>query len=279
MDSVAGADGGTIGVRISGQGPPLVLLHEWASSHRIWEPFAHHLAARFTVFRWDARGHGSSHAARPATLAAMADDLARLLDHYRLTDVFAVGHSMGALTLWEYVRRHGCARLGRLCILDQSPKLVTDAGWPLGIYGDWPATRDRAFIAAMRRDFVEAIVQLIGGGLNRAARERLAAGDPAIGRLRAYLAQLDPSPMIEVWPTLSRADLRPVLPEITVPTLLIYGEESNYYPTDTGVFVRDRIAKARLLVYDRSDHAPHVGQPARFLEDIGRFADATPGCG
>lgn len=277
METVAAADGAEVRVRVSGEGPPLVLLHEWASSHRIWEPFAHHVADRFTVYRWDARGHGGARPAAPVTLTAMADDLASVLAHYRLTDALAVGHSMGALTLWEYVRRHGCGRLAGLCIIDQSPKLITDDGWRLGIYGDWPAARDAAFLRDLTADFVGTVVGLIADGLNAAARRRLAAGEPALARLRTYLAHIDPAPMIEVWPTLSGADLRPALAAISVPTLLVYGGESNYYPGDTGRYVRDGIAGARLLVYEGCDHSPHVGQPARFVDDLIRFAAADVG--
>ena len=34
---------------------------------------------------------------------------------------------MGALTLWQYIRDFGTGRLARLCFIDQSPKLLTDA--------------------------------------------------------------------------------------------------------------------------------------------------------
>ena len=53
----AADDGEEIRIQVAGSGPPIVLLHEWASSHRVWEPIAHRLANRFTVYRWDARGH------------------------------------------------------------------------------------------------------------------------------------------------------------------------------------------------------------------------------
>jgi pimeloyl-ACP methyl ester carboxylesterase len=275
--TVTAGDGETIRVWVSGQGPPLVLLHEWASSHRIWEPFAHHLADRFTIYRWDARGHGG-HGEQQVTpgcavsLDAMADDLAALLAHFRLDRPTVLGHSMGALTLWAFIARHGCSRIGRLGFIDQSPKLVTDADWHLGIYGDWPVVRDSAFIAAMRRDFVGAVLGLIGDGLNRPARERFTTGHPGQQRLRNYLRLLDPAPLIAVWPTLSAADLRPALAAIDVPTLLVYGEESNYYPPATGRYVRDAIARAELIVYEGGDHSPHIGQPARFVDDLTRFA-------
>jgi pimeloyl-ACP methyl ester carboxylesterase len=283
-------DGEEIRVHVAGQGPPVVLLHEWASSHRVWEPIGHRLSDRFTVYRWDARGHGfpegddhvfhGSHtqghrrrrSEEPVTVQRMAADLACLLDRFRLERPLVVGHSMGALTLWAYILRHGCGRLGKICILDQSPKLTTDADWTLGIYGDWPAARDDAFLAAMGRDFVQAVVELIAFGLNPAARQRYENHHPGIERIRTYLAMLDREPLIEAWPSLSRTDFRPALARIDVPALLVYGEESNYYPPATGAYVRDAIKGATLVMYEGADHSPHVNQPERFAADLARFA-------
>lgn len=287
LETYSAADGQEIQVQISGKltseqslapGHSMVLLHEWASSHRVWEPIAHRLAEHFTIYRWDARGHGDS---RPppggaVTVEKMADDLAHLIDHFRLHRPLVVGHSMGALTLWSYVARHGCDRLGKICVIDQSPRLNTDADWTLGIYGDWPRPRDDAFIDAMRRDFVTAVVELISCGLNRAARQRYEHHHPGIDRLRTYLAHLDPVPLIEVWPTLSRTDFRPALAHITVPALLVYGGQSNYYPPATGSYVKDAIKMANLTVYDDADHSPHVGYPDRFAKDLLEFSLSHP---
>jgi pimeloyl-ACP methyl ester carboxylesterase len=184
-----------------------------------------------------------------------------------------VGHSMGALTLWAHIGRYGCGHIGRICILDQSPRLMTDASWRLGIYGDWPEERDDRFIAALETDFVQTVVELVALGLNEKARARYHAGHPGIERVRTYLAMLDPRPLIAVWRSLSRADLRPVLPTIDVPALLIYGTESNFYPPATGVFVKDAIADASLLVYEGADHSPHLNRPDRFVADLIRFVD------
>ena len=58
MDHFIADDGEKIHLRISGDGPSLVLLHGWTSSHRDWNPFIDAFAPHFRVFRWDARGHG-----------------------------------------------------------------------------------------------------------------------------------------------------------------------------------------------------------------------------
>ncbi|TVR79662.1 MAG: alpha/beta hydrolase [Rhodospirillales bacterium] len=271
-------DGEIIHLQVSGSGPPIVLLHEWASNHRVWNPVVRALEPRFTLYRWDARGHGG-HALEgrePPTVGRMAQDLGQMLDHFGLDRVLLAGHSMGALVAWEYIARHGCARLAGLCVVDQSPRLVTDAGWRLGIYYDWPAERDAAFVADLRRDFVETVVRLVGQSRSAAARARYT--DPADGlwRLRAFMASVTPAPMITAWESLTAADWRPVLPRITVPVLLVYGSDSNFYGVETGEFVRDAVPDGRLRVYEGADHSPHLAEPAHFAADLAAFAESLP---
>ncbi|EKE18315.1 MAG: alpha/beta hydrolase fold protein [uncultured bacterium] len=101
------ANGGArIHVEISVQGSPIVMLHGWTSSHQEWRPFLGALTPKHRVYHWDARGHGCpthNNHSKP-TVERIARDLANLLEHYQLEKVTAVGHSMGVLTLWQYIR-------------------------------------------------------------------------------------------------------------------------------------------------------------------------------
>ncbi|MBX3687738.1 MAG: alpha/beta hydrolase, partial [Rhodocyclaceae bacterium] len=172
MEHFRADDGEPIHYKSSGKGPALVLLHGWTSSHRDWNPFLEAFEAGHRVIRWDARGHGG-HALQTRTaptVARMARDLRQLIEYHDLQEVVAVGHSMGALTLWQYIRDFGCAQLSRLVLIDQSPKLLTDAQWPNGIYGDFSALRNERFMAELRQDFAEAVLRLVGEGMNEAAR-------------------------------------------------------------------------------------------------------------
>lgn len=270
-------DGERIFYRVTGSGPPLVVLHEWGSSHRIWEPLANILEEIFTVYRWDARGHGGHPmlGSDAPTISRMAKDLGVFLDHLNLKRPIVVGASMGALTLWEYILDNGCQRLARICIIDQSPRLLTDANWTQGIYGDWTVERDKEFVAGLEKNFAETVVRLIAYGKNRQARKSYETGGLSMKRLRSYLATLDPKPLIVTWKSLIEADYRSVLPNITVPALLVYGSESNFYSVETGRYVERCTPMAKLLVYEGADHSPHACQPRRFVADLKEFADET----
>ena len=266
-------DGEPIHVAVSGDGPRVIMLPGWTSTHRDWNPFIDRLSATHRVFRWDARGHGGHalHTATVPTLARMARDLAQLIEHWQLDEVTVVGHSMGALTLWQYVLDYGCERLARVVIVDQSPKLVTDEGWALGIYGDFDAARNAAFIGALRADFAEGVLRLIASGHNAAAREAYAANTEAIQTMRARLARMAAQPLIDCWASLTAADLRGALPRLWCPALLVYGGESNFYSAATARYVRDHLPESQLLVYPGVDHAPHLWRRERFAADLTAF--------
>lgn len=257
-------------------GPAIVFLHGWTASHLEWSPFIHELATRHRVFRWDARAHGGAPPLTPAvaTAARMARDLDRMIDAFDLAGACFVGHSMGALTLWQYLRDFGDAKLGRLCIIDQSPKLTTDAGWDLGIYGNFDAARSARFIAELRADFAEAVLRLIAHGLNAQAREGYAANTRGWQRMRAALRALPAAALTDCWEDLVRLDLRDAVGLTARPCLLVYGGRSNFYRLETAHWIATRLADARLSIYAEANHSPHMMDPARFVAELTEFVAA-----
>lgn len=266
-------DGAKIHLQISGEGSPIVMLHGWTSSHNEWFPFLPALNPSHQVYRWDARGHGGhplgEHAA--PSVERMARDLDNLLTHYGLDQVTAVGHSMGALTLWQYLRDYGSERFARLCFIDQSPKLLTDDTWPHGIYGDFDHARSAELLNWLHEDFAEGVLKLTAFGLNRRAREKYQENASGWQRSRAALDAQDPQPLIDCWRSLSQADYRDVLEKIEVPTLLVYGGESNFYHSSTAEYVAKKIPNAILQIYEGTDHSPHQWQRDRFARELLAF--------
>lgn len=269
-------DGEKIHLKISGEGPPLLLLHGWTSNHQEWFPFLGALQSQHRVYRWDARGHGGHPAAtdQAPTVQRMARDLDNLLSHYQLDNVTAVGHSMGALTLWQYLRDYGSQRLSKLCFIDQSPKLLTTADWPHGIYGNFDQSAADRFLLNLQQDFAESVLQLTALGLNERAREKYQSNASGWQKSRAQLAAQSPQPLIACWQSLTEADYREVLRDIDCPTLLIYGGQSNFYRVEAAHFIASQIKDALLKIYDGCDHSPHQWQRERFTSDLLTFINS-----
>lgn len=270
-------DGEKIHFQASGEGSPIVLLHGWTASHLEWLPFLDQLTQKHRVIRWDARGHGGHQLACETipTVQRMAHDLRCLFEHLDLHEVTVVGHSMGALTLWQYVQEYNVERLGKACIIDQSPKLVTNSDWLHGIYGDFNAEKSAAFLTELENDFAESVLRLTANGLNARAQRLYEAGSKGWEKERQRLKEFDPEPYIACWKSLAEADYRETLTKISIPVLLIYGGSSNFYTNATAHYVKEQIAGAVLHIYDETDHSPHQWQRERFTHDLLAFIEAA----
>jgi 3-oxoadipate enol-lactonase len=92
-----------------GGGPAVVLLHPTPVDHRFWLPVANVLASKYRLILPDLRGHGQSQAGTetplpPISVAQLAADAARLLDHLAVGKALFAGCSLGGYTLYEIWR-------------------------------------------------------------------------------------------------------------------------------------------------------------------------------
>lgn len=254
----------------------LVFLHGWTASVREWLPFASELSENHRVVSWDARGHGGHEYADDAeiSLPAMADDLQAMLEHLEISDAVLVGHSMGALTSWEYLRRHGDSRLRGLCIVDQSPKLVTDEQWSHGVYSDFTSDTNQTFLQRLSENFAEGVLELIAFGKNQRSRENYEQNSRGFQQMRAYLQKQPGALLTRCWDSITQQDYREVVSNIKLPTLLIYGDESQFYSAELQQWITAQIKGSALHVYENSDHSPHLWHKERFIYDLNRFIEA-----
>ena len=271
-DTLYADDGEALHIRLSGSGTPLLLLHGWTASHAAWSPLVEPLSKHHRVLRPDARGHGG-HVLKvnpEPDVKRLARDVINLLDHYEIDQVAAVGHSMGALTLWQCIRDFGVDRFSHLTFIDQSPKLLTDDTWRGGIYGDFDSVRAQRLVDDLGLDFAEAVLRLIAFGLNDKARETYLRNSSGWRAVRDSMRHLDATAAVSIWNSLVAADYRAVLASIKVPTLLAYGTCSNFYTEEVARFVAAQIPHASLHFYEGADHCPHLMQPERFVCDLMR---------
>ncbi len=279
MEKITTKDGSSLRYLRFGKGRPVIFLHGWSSSGKDWLPFASELAESHEVFCWDARGHGG-HPLAPGTsthVKDMAADLQELIEHHQLENVLVLGHSMGALTLWQYIRDFGCDRLAGVCIIDQSPKLVTDEQWQMGVYGNFDSAANQRLIALLRESFAEGLLQLVANGYNKKSYDNYHQNSHSFQRLRQHLETLEGEPLVQCWESLTEADFRSVLPQVSVPALLIYGDESQFYSQQVAEYVRDAIPDTELHTYEASDHSPHLFHRERFIWDLQQFAQKLEG--
>ncbi len=110
-------EGNWVRYRVTGGGPPVVLVHGWLSSGRIWERHAGRLAQRFTVYTLDLAGFGDSD--KPISGYGIRHG-SRLLyafcAHFGLTRTAVVGHDIGGAMAVKLAADHPDV-VGRLVLV------------------------------------------------------------------------------------------------------------------------------------------------------------------
>ena len=113
-------------LRRAGNGPPLLLLHGFPQTHRMWRRVAPVLARRFTVVCPDLRGYGDSgcpdsdDAHAPYAKRAMARDMVTLMEQLGFSRFALAGHDRGGRVAYRLALDHP-ERVSRLAVLDVLP--------------------------------------------------------------------------------------------------------------------------------------------------------------
>jgi pimeloyl-ACP methyl ester carboxylesterase len=263
---------------MQGSGPALLIIHGWINGASNWGPAVKYLSDHFTCYTWNARMHLGE---VPVSMERLARDVKQIIDTCELKNVMLMGHSMGALTLWQYLRDFGSEGIAAAVIIDQSPRLLTDDAWSLGLYGHYTAEMNEQFEARLEADFVTHAMEL-GLSAYRLTEEQkaLTRTTELFKATRAGLATFAPRPWIEAWKSLVRSDYRELLPGLELPLFLAYGKECAFYGEQVAHFTRQAIPGAVMKLYSPATHYPHLESPQLFLEDLLQFCrDRVAICG
>jgi pimeloyl-ACP methyl ester carboxylesterase len=245
-----------------GEGPSLVLVHSAGSDAREWRPQMTGLADEFTVIAWDEPGAGrSSDVPANFGLAGYAAALAALVETLG-APAHVCGLSWGGTVTLELYRRRP-ELVATLVLAD------TYAGWK----GSLPDHELRARVAGIERMLsrpTEPSHTTVSG---------LFAGKPPreiTELLDAVAADVRPECMRAALGAMAGADLRAVLPRITAPTLLIWGELDTRSPLSVAREFARAIPHAELVVIPDAGHMSNLERPDEFNAAVRDFCRRAP---
>jgi len=265
--------------RVDGDGEPLVLLNGGMMTIVAWDEIAIPLAARFRVVRCDFRGQLLSPGPAHADLAGHVADLIALLDALRIERANVVGTSFGAEVGLVLAAEHP-ARVRSLVAatafdhagsgMDALAQAVRDACRDAIAGGDG----GRMFDALLPATYSEAF-RAANAAMLAARRARVAALPPS------WFAGVD-----GILAAVQHCDLRPLLPHITCPTLVVVAGLDRTAPPARGRALAAAIPGARLVEVPDSAHALVIEHSRRFTDICLQFLDSlsahdslSPGAG
>ena len=130
MSTITTKDGTQIYYKDWGEGQPIVFSHGWPLSADDWDAqMMFFLNQGYRVIAHDRRGHGrSSQSSDGHDMDHYADDLAELTANLNLSNAIHVGHSTGGGEVTRYIARHGESRVAKAVLISAVPPLMVKTG-------------------------------------------------------------------------------------------------------------------------------------------------------
>jgi non-heme chloroperoxidase len=246
MSFVTVSDGTQIYYKDWGRGQPIVFSHGWPLSADDWDAqMLFFLQHGYRVIAHDRRGHGrSSQTADGHDMDHYADDLAALTDQLDLENAVHVGHSTGGGEVVRYLSRHGESRVSKVAIIAAVPPLMVrtpanPGGLPKGVFEGFQTQ-----VATNRAQFYYDVPAGPFYGYNRSG----AAPSPGIiwnwwrqGMMGSAKAHYDGIVAF------SQTDFTEDLKKITVPVLVMHGDDDQIVPYENSAPLSAKLLRAGTL--------------------------------
>ncbi len=239
---------------VRGAGEPVVVLHGWGANIEAVHPIVTGLAPVASVYALDLPGFGETELPpAPWGVEDYQAFVAAFMDSLAIERATIVGHSNGGRIAIRMASTEP-SRTSRLVLVDAA-----------GIRPKRTLRWYRRVGMAKAGKYAARYLGAPGERLRARLVDRAASADyAAAGPLRPTLVKL------------VNADLRPFMPAIEAPTLLVWGSEDSDTPLSAAREMERLIPDAGLVVLDGAGHYSYLDQPARFARIVSHFV-APPG--
>lgn len=246
---------------VAGHGELLLFLHGVGGHRGNWRRQVAHFSHRYRTVALDLRGYGDSDDYdAPLCFTDFADDVVRVLDHFRADRAHVVGLSMGGRIALDLVARYP-ARVASLTLADTSA----------GSKETQDPAKIAAFLAARRKPLLDGMTPaelaptlvetLVGPHATAEQRGELV---DSLARLHAesYLKTLEAVTCFTAFPDFAR---------LAVPVQVIVGSEDRVAPPNIARAMAGSIPHARLTIIAGAGHISNVEAPDAFNAALAAF--------
>ena len=228
-----------INYEVLGEGKPVILLHGWLTDLETMRPIANNLKDRFKVYLIDVVGFGKSDMPEhPLNTDDFGDFLKELLQNLEVKNPILIGHSNGGRIILNAVGR-GLVDPRKIVLMDSAGlKPKRSMKYYLKVY------------------FFKAGKKILNSLPNTKTVKKLKE------KLRSSVGSSDyknSAPVLK--DTMNRIlneDMRPILPNIKAPTLLIWGALDTATPISDAYEMQKSIPNAGLVTYPTGTHFAYL---------------------
>jgi non-heme chloroperoxidase len=254
MNTITTKDGVEIFYKDWGKGQPIVFSHGWPLSADDWDTqMMFFLKHGYRVIAHDRRGHGrSSQVSEGHDMDHYADDLAALTAHLDLKNAIHIGHSTGGGEVTHYLGRHGESRVAKAVLMSAVPPimvktLANPGGIPIEVFDGL-----RKSLAENRAQFYLDFASGPFYGFNRPGAKPIPGviqnwwRQSMMGSAKAHYDGIK---------AFSETDFNDDLKKITVPVLVMHGDDDQIVPyADSAPLSSKLLKNGTLKTYKNFPH-------------------------
>jgi pimeloyl-ACP methyl ester carboxylesterase len=246
--------------RSAGSGLPVVLLHAFPLSSAMWLAQREGLAPVCRVITPDLRGFGGTMLGDDEpSIDLMADDVVHLLDQEGVDRAVVGGLSMGGYVAMALCRRHP-DRVRGLILADTKAQADAEPA---------RANRERIAAAVLESGTGILVTESLPPMLGATTRERRGM---VLGRVRGLVQAAPPAAVAWAQRAMAaRPDAFGTLRSMTVPALVVVGDEDELSPLPDAQAMVEAIPQARLAVIEKAGHLSAIEQPEAFNRVVAEF--------
>ncbi|WP_019391019.1 alpha/beta fold hydrolase [Priestia filamentosa] len=245
---------------IEGTGEPLVLLHGMSNNSQSWKEQIRELKNNYKVIAWDAPGYGRS--SDPAEEFRYFEEFAHILkgmiDELKLEKIYLLGHSMGAAIALEFCNFYS-NRIEKLIIADP--------------------TRGAAALneEENKRKLENRLFSIEHLSPEEIADKRIKAllspyaSKEVYKRVKEIMSQVRLAGYRSVAYSLYHLDQMSLLPQITVPVLVVCGELDIVTPVNESKAIHEELIDSKLAIIPKGGHLCYQEEPEVFNSRIIEF--------
>lgn len=254
-------ESGYLAYETTGNGIPLLFIHGYPLSRKIWEAQAQELQDIAGVISVDLRGHGESYpfiGAYPMEL--LAEDCYRLLKKVDIKlPVVVCGLSMGGYIAFALYRMHPELFKG---IILTSTRAAADS--PEG-----KANRD----AGVKNVNEKGVAFIVDGMLPKIVSPKTSQNNPLlVNKIRGIMMETSVNGVIGALQGMrDRPDSTSQLSQIKCPALVVHGADDQLIPVSEAEKMKQIIPDSRLVVIPGAGHLVNMEQPEKYNQAIRDF--------
>ncbi|HEB0854691.1 TPA: alpha/beta hydrolase [Citrobacter braakii] len=252
---------------------PIVFHHGWPLSADDWDnQMLFFLNQGYRVIAIDRRGHGrSDQVSEGHDMDHYAADVSAVVEHLDLRNAVHVGHSTGGGQVARYVAQYGQpqGRVAKAVLISAVPPLMVKTednpgGTPVSVFDEF-----RQALAANRAQFYLDVASGPFYGFNR---EGVEASDGTIQNWWRQGMMGSAKAHYEGIKAFSETDQTDDLKSITVPVLVMQGDDDQVVPYKNAALLQDKLLVNSILkIYPGYPHGMHTSHADVINKDLLQF--------